>query len=376
MKRIALIISSILFVVTGMFAQNLIDPSTWTAGSGNTPGFYINGDPSENVREMGVGPQGNSVLLWKAIPDATSGKDGGWNTGNITISDTKTYRLTVWIKKTNSTQGTTYFGLNSRNAGDLHTTLKLDGTPRPNAYFFSSDLPQLNKWYLLVAFVHKSSYTLTSNQGGVYDVTGTKVASLTDYKFASGAVKLIHRNYLYYDTNTADRQYHYAPTVYEVNGSEPSIQSLIDGGSNNTGSGAWSQSGTTIFYNQGNVGIGTGNTDAKLTVKGNIHAEEVKVDLSVPAPDYVFKDNYGLLSIEETKKYIDTHGHLPNIPAANILENDGVDLGTMNMKLLEKIEELTLYTIEQQESLKKKEVQLKTLEARIKKLEMLLTKKE
>jgi len=54
--------------------------------------------------------------------------------------------------------------------------------------------------------------------------------------------------------------------------------------------GVWEENESTLFYDQGNIGIG--NTDAKLTVKGNIHAEEVKVDLSVPAPDYVFKDDY------------------------------------------------------------------------------------
>ncbi|KAB5483116.1 hypothetical protein FOT42_017830, partial [Flagellimonas hadalis] len=66
----------------------------------------------------------------------------------------------------------------------------------------------------------------------------------------------------------------------------------------------------------GKVGIGTLNPDEELTVKGNIHAEEVKVDLLVPGPDYVFKDGYDLKSLEEVQKYIQEHGHLPNIPSA------------------------------------------------------------
>ena len=101
----------------------------------------------------------------------------------------------------------------------------------------------------------------------------------------------------------------------------------------------------------GKVGIGTTTPDAKLTVKGNIHAEEVKVDLSVPGPDYVFKEGYALKSLEEIQNYIKAHGHLPNIPSAKEMEVNGVELGTMNMKLLEKIEELTLYTIQQQKIL-------------------------
>ncbi|WP_072883091.1 tail fiber protein [Flagellimonas taeanensis] len=105
----------------------------------------------------------------------------------------------------------------------------------------------------------------------------------------------------------------------------------------------------------GNVGIGTNSPDSKLTVKGNIHAEEVKVDLSVPGPDYVFKEDYDLKSLEEVQNYIKEHGHLPNIPSAKEMETNGIQLGEMNMKLLEKIEELTLYILEQEKRIKKLE---------------------
>ncbi len=110
------------------------------------------------------------------------------------------------------------------------------------------------------------------------------------------------------------------------------------------------------FFNGGNVGIGTKTPDAKLTVKGKIHAEEVKIDLSVPAPDYVFKKEYDLLTIDEVQQHIEQKGHLPNIPSAKVMETEGVDLGAMNMKLLEKVEELTLYTIQQQKEIEELKV--------------------
>ncbi|WP_418498948.1 hypothetical protein [Flagellimonas sp.] len=105
------------------------------------------------------------------------------------------------------------------------------------------------------------------------------------------------------------------------------------------------------WYFNGDVGIGTATPDAKLAVKGNIHAEEVKVDLSVPGPDYVFKEGYDLKSLEEVQNHIKEHGHLPNIPSAKEMEANGIQLGEMNMKLLEKIEELTLYTLSQEKKL-------------------------
>lgn len=105
----------------------------------------------------------------------------------------------------------------------------------------------------------------------------------------------------------------------------------------------------------GNFGLGTTNPDARLTVKGKVHAEEVKVDLSVPGPDYVFKEGYDLMSLEEVQNYIKEHGHLPNIPSAKDMEANGIQLGEMNMKLLEKIEELVLYSIKQETKIERLE---------------------
>lgn len=96
----------------------------------------------------------------------------------------------------------------------------------------------------------------------------------------------------------------------------------------------------------GNVGIGTTTPARALSVNGEIEAEEVVVVPDVPA-DFVFEDEYPLPSLEEVAQHIDEHGHLPEIPSAAEMKADGVGLSTMQMKLLQKIEELTLYLIEQ-----------------------------
>jgi hypothetical protein len=101
------------------------------------------------------------------------------------------------------------------------------------------------------------------------------------------------------------------------------------------------------FFNGGNVGIGTANPDNKLTVKGIIHAEEVRVDMTVPGPDYVFEKDYNLLPLSELETYIAQNKHLPEVPSAKEMEVDGLNLKEMNLILLRKIEELTLHLIEQ-----------------------------
>lgn len=101
----------------------------------------------------------------------------------------------------------------------------------------------------------------------------------------------------------------------------------------------------TIDGNQ-NVGIGTENPLSKLAVNGQIRATEVKVLANISVPDYVFEPDYELRTLKETKEYITENKHLPEIPSAAEIGENGIDLGDMNMRLLKKIEELTLYQIE------------------------------
>ena len=116
--------------------------------------------------------------------------------------------------------------------------------------------------------------------------------------------------------------------------------------------GAGDNKSHLIIQPNGSIGVGTTIPDEKFTVKGNIHAEEVRVDLSVPAPDYVFEKKYGLTSLEELEKYIQTNKHLPEVPAAIDFEKEGISVGEMNMLLLKKVEELTLHLIDQNKQIK------------------------
>ncbi|MBO9562904.1 MAG: hypothetical protein J7621_09030 [Niastella sp.] len=97
----------------------------------------------------------------------------------------------------------------------------------------------------------------------------------------------------------------------------------------------------------GSVGIGTTETGSfKLAVEGGIGARLVKVTAQSPWPDYVFNKDYQLMSLASLEVFIKKNNHLPNVPSAATVKAEGIDLGDMNAKLLEKIEELTLHVIE------------------------------
>jgi len=104
-----------------------------------------------------------------------------------------------------------------------------------------------------------------------------------------------------------------------------------------------------IFVETGNLGIGTnsfvdGTETFRLSVEGKIRAHAVKV--YTDWADFVFEPNYELQTLEEVERYINKNGHLKNIPSAEEVEVNGIELGEMNKLLLQKIEELTLYVIE------------------------------
>lgn len=128
-----------------------------------------------------------------------------------------------------------------------------------------------------------------------------------------------------------------------------------------------------ITEKNGKIGIGTNNPDELLTVKGKIHTQEVIVDLKgAVAPDYVFESyfdgasllspDYKMPTLKELALYIETNHHLPKMPSAATISEEGLELKKINLLLLEKVEELTLYTLEQQEQLELLKERLSVLE--------------
>ncbi|WP_276090964.1 hypothetical protein [Pedobacter sp. JY14-1] len=118
----------------------------------------------------------------------------------------------------------------------------------------------------------------------------------------------------------------------------------------------------------GNVGIGTATPAEKLSVNGKIRSKEVKIEIT-NWPDYVFAKDYKLPTLTETETHIKEKGHLPGIPSAAEVKENGVELGEMNKKLLEKIEELTLHLIEMKKENEDQKTSINGLINRIQSLE-------
>lgn len=117
-----------------------------------------------------------------------------------------------------------------------------------------------------------------------------------------------------------------------------------------------------ITEKNGRIGIGTKSPDELLTVKGKIHTQEVLVDLNgAVAPDYVFEHYfrgtsasmpaYTMPTLSQVASFIEANHHLPGVPSAAKIEEEGLALKSMNLLLLQKIEELTLYTLQQQKEI-------------------------
>ena len=250
----------------------------------------------------------------------------------------------------------------------------INNTPKSLMIGFNSNIPTL--------FVGPSSGANTSGNVGIGTSTpkgklhvhsGPSFSQAPRFTMASSGTNLAGVNTslslinLDQTTNNWARMHFVTPLS---NGSEVDLVSLAVQYKNRTagqetgdfviataGNGVYSEK--FRIAGNGNVGIGTNNiSDAfKLSVAGKMRAEEIEVSLSSGWADYVFAEDYKLKSLEEVEQYINEHNHLPNIPSAQEIEEEGLNIGEMQVKMMEKIEELTLYMI----ALKKENEELKKM---------------
>jgi hypothetical protein len=147
---------------------------------------------------------------------------------------------------------------------------------------------------------------------------------------------------------TANTTYHIR--AYATNSVGTSYGSDLTFTTTAAGSGTWQNNGSNVYYSAGNIGIGTANPSQPLTVNGKILSKEVEVVSSI-ASDYVFEAEYKLIPLTELELYLKQNKHLPGVPSAAEFATEGQNLGKMDDLLLRKIEELTLYIIDQNKTI-------------------------
>jgi len=135
-------------------------------------------------------------------------------------------------------------------------------------------------------------------------------------------------------------------------------------GGTRIGNDVYFKDGGNSYIYSGNLGIGTTNPAYKLDVLGTIRAKEVLVNLDGGA-DFVFEKGYKLLPIEHVATYVQENKHLPDIPSANEMVKNGVSMGDLQVKLLQKVEELTLYAIEMKKEINVLKAENKLIKAQL-----------
>ncbi|MBS7256145.1 hypothetical protein [Flavobacterium branchiicola] len=216
----------------------------------------------------------------------------------------------------------------------------------------------------------------TNNPKGLLDVKktslnagGQAVVNIIGSTWAGDGASIV-LNQLWNDRYYKTIIDNYGGGTYAQTGSGLKIQTSYWNGSN------ISAITSLVLSPEGNLGLGVLNPNNKLDVNGTIHSKEVKVDMTGWS-DFVFKKEYNLPTLEQVEKHIADKGHLENIPNEEEVLKNGVNLGEMNAKLLQKIEELTLYMIEmkkENEEMKKDNLNIKKKQTELEKQIRILKK--
>ena len=206
-----------------------------------------------------------------------------------------------------------------RNDGDSINSRELPDPPNP---------PTTNYWTTLL---------LTNPNTGI-DTSGGFLVKLTDSNVRVSQQELGNLIISNHNANLV-----FTPNGIGVGGAYNGYQFNINGDARVTGA-VRMLSGLTM---DGTLKVGSG---FKCDAQGNLKVKHLKVTLT-DWPDYVFCKEYSLMSLGELETYIDVHRHLPGVPSAEVVEQEGADLGEINKVLMEKVEELTLYIIDLQKQI-------------------------
>jgi hypothetical protein len=213
----------------------LLDSTSWTVGTGGVGVYSPNGTIAENQRLVDSDPFGNQNIVWQSNP-VDGNADGGWETSFFSVDTTKTYRFSVWVRRTSvSTAGTFYMGCRtdiSNSVIDVST-----GSANSNPYWHYSGLGNLaqNQWYLFVGHIMPTNSTGTTmhpntgyyQPGSANKQGGNLGGNIVDGRFPTGATVAMSRVYHFYSGDPASHLQFAYNRVEVLDGTELSMQELV-----------------------------------------------------------------------------------------------------------------------------------------------------
>lgn len=290
-----------------------------------------------------IGSTDNKPLHMK-----TSSSDQGlhlwFSTLTLGSSCDSSYNLSIHSKRTLETYaGVTRDASAFRYINSVHLTTPFTGKTANDGFL----IQQTNDSLVLRQCENANFALCNSATGIVLDSLGATTIGKSTHILTLGPTSWGNNTNMYIGFN-----------IRKKNNSWYTIPSEVDNG------GAvifGTATGDLLFANFASRGIGAQNLSANtfkshvnliLKADGTLQAKEVKVTIAASDwPDYVFDEGYTLRPLSETEQYIKDNGHLPDIPSAEDIENEGVALGEMNRLLLQKVEELTLQVIDLQKQI-------------------------
>lgn len=257
----------------------IVDYTVWKEGqTGDVTGFSSNGSSWKNGRVLGDDPWGRQAVLWETIDtDTSSTADGGWNGTRFPVDNTKLYRFSVWIRRTNKGNGSYYFG--TRGYGSESGVISRgNGNVYTNPYFHAGGWgwPE-GEWILFVGFVwpEGSGTGADHPDTGYWNAKGEKIGdgNRTDFVWRDGTTESLHRSYLYYSSDLDTRQQWCYPRVDICDGTEPSMEELTSGFDSKYFD--FVKSNKNGFF----LSAGSNNHVAKLTETGSTKSPQVYLPL-------------------------------------------------------------------------------------------------
>ncbi|MFS4446116.1 hypothetical protein [Maribacter sp. 2307UL18-2] len=365
----------------GDLSKFIATESYWTViGANGNEGWKFKDDSGDVLMQInGLGNNDGNVGIGTTAPTAKLHVNGIFRAQDkILVNRAGSYRIALngendsYIKGRNATSetkfeintnGVTYFNGGDVGIGTTAPTAKL----HVNGILRAQDKILVNK---------DGSYRLALNGENDSYFLGRNAASETKFDIRTNGNTYFNGGNVGIGTSTP-------AALFEVNDNINNdwLSKMYNGGGDGFGlliqsgyGGAQSANVGTILQledgngnlrmkvqSNGKVGIGTNDipNGYKLAIAGSAIAEEIDVQLQGQWPDFVFKEAYELPSLKEVETHIRRKGHLQNIPSEEEVKEKGINLGEMDAKLLQKIEELMLYTIQQQKEIEdlKKEIQ-------------------